>query len=338
MSTDIMTPAAIFQSISDETRLRLLRLLRREELNVQELVRVLDMSQPRISKHLAVLREAGWLRYRKEGTWSWYATVSGNDFSAGAPFFLSVMTLADHVATAAEDDELLGRVLAERSARAQDFFAGIAGTWDEIRRTYEHTDIQLGAVSALVDRRLQVIDIGTGTGALLPLLASAVDRVVAVDNSEAMLAKARALCERSGLTAVEFQRADILSLPFADANFDAAYCSMVLHHVARPAAAVAEMARVVRPGGKVVIIAFTKHNLSWMRDELAHQWLGFEREEIERLCRGSGLEPQRYVVRRRTADQTGKARRPGGRGDHPWTWPDVFLSVAVKAGDEISNE
>jgi ArsR family transcriptional regulator len=330
MSSETVSPAVLFQSVSDAVRLRLLRLLHREELNVQELVRVLGMSQPRISKHLAVLREVGWLRQRKEGTWSWYSTVPRSDFPGGPALYDAVVAVADRSAEAAEDDAGLGQVLTDRAARAQDFFAGIAGKWDDIRRAYEHSDIQLAAISALAAERLRVIDIGTGTGALLPLLAGAVDQVVAVDSSEAMLGRARALCQRSGLTGIEFQRADIQALPFAESTFDVAFCSMVLHHMAQPAAAVAEVARVVRPGGKVVIIAFTRHNLTWMRDELAHQWLGFDQRDVERLCRQAGLRPRRYLVRRGSRAAATWAHRPATRKGEPWAWPDVFLSLAIK--------
>ncbi|MFH1841803.1 MAG: metalloregulator ArsR/SmtB family transcription factor, partial [bacterium] len=195
MATTAGSPTAIFQSVSDGTRLRLLRLLQREELNVQELVRILGMSQPRVSKHLALLRDVGWLQQRKEGTWSWYRAVERTAFPGGGDLFDAILRAANQVESAAEDDDLLAQVVADRTARAHDFFSGIASKWDQIRQTYEHVDIQLGALSALVDDELEVIDIGTGTGALLPLLAGAAGRVVAVDNSEAMLARARALCE-----------------------------------------------------------------------------------------------------------------------------------------------
>jgi ubiquinone/menaquinone biosynthesis C-methylase UbiE len=330
-------PAEILQAVSDHTRLRLLRLLCREELNVQELVRILGMNQPRVSKHLGILRDAGWLRQRREGTWSWYRAVDRRAFPGGEALFDSVTAVADAGPEAREDDAELASVLAGRDAHSRDFFAGIAGRWDEIRRSYEHPDLQLGAVAALVDESLEVIDIGTGTGALLPLLAAATGRICAVDNSPAMLARARALCERSGLSQVSFQRADIQALPFADASFDAAYCSMALHHVARPARAVAEMARVVRPRGKVVVIAFTRHNLAWMREELAHQWLGFDRDEIEQHFRDAGLELRRHLVRQRRPGDEARGEGAGrGRG-RTTRWPDVFLATGVKR-DPVTTE
>jgi ArsR family transcriptional regulator len=221
--------------------------------------------------------------------------------------------------------------------RSRDFFAGVAGRWDQIRRAYEHPDIQLGALAALVDHRISVIDIGTGTGALLPVLAEAAGQVVAVDNSLQMLDRARELCKRVGLQGVEFQRADIQALPFAPQSFDAAFCSMVLHHVGRPGLAMAEMARVVRPGGKVVVVAFTRHNLTWMREELAHQWLGFDRAETERLITQAGLQMGRYLVRRRTLSESSDTPNPPGRKGGQWNWPDVFLAVAEKGTEPAGN-
>ncbi len=323
-------PEALFQAVGERNRLRLLRLLRQEELNVRELVAILGLKQPAVSKHLAVLREAGWLRLRREGTWNWYEAAPPADFAGGAALMQEVMRTADTLTEAAGDDEVLDRVLSDRERRAQDFFAGIAERWDSIRAAYEHADIQAGVVAALAAPGLEVVDIGTGTGALLPLLAGAADRIVAVDSSESMLARARRLCEEQGLAGVTFRLADIQELPFAEGRFAAAHCSMVLHHVARPARAVAEMARVVRPGGKVVVIAFTQHDLTWMREELAHQRLGFAREEIEEMLSAAGLRLRRYLVRgvlsNRELPEHPAIRRQGEN----WAWPDVFLAEAVK--------
>ncbi|MFO7654666.1 MAG: metalloregulator ArsR/SmtB family transcription factor [Candidatus Krumholzibacteriia bacterium] len=320
-------PAAIFQALSDPTRLRLLRLLRRDELTVQDLVRILEMSQPRISKHLAILRDTGWAIQRREGTWSWYRTVEPGAFPGGRQLAEQVLRAADRVAEAGADDAGLALVQREREEKARDFFAGVAERWDQIRSEYEHPDLHLGALSALVPRRQRVVDIGTGTGALLPLLAAAVDRVVAVDSSAAMLMRARQLCLRQGLAHVDFQQADVRALPLADSSCDAAYGAMVLHHVPRPEDALAEMVRVVRPGGQVVVVAFTRHDLQWLRDELAHQRLGFAREEMEALLRGAGLVPRSWMVRSPAASA---GRPPAGRSGRRWRFPDVFLAVAEK--------
>jgi ArsR family transcriptional regulator len=323
-------PAALFQAVSDPTRLRLLRLVVREELNVQELVRILAMNQPRVSKHLATLRDSGWISQRKEGTRSWYRAVAPSEFDGGRALCEQVQGAADGVRQRRRDDAALAEIRAERDARARDFFAGVAADWDRIRSEYEHPDIQLGAIAALVNRRLCVVDIGTGTGALLPWLSGAVGSVVAVDNSPAMLSRAQELCRREELDNVTLQRADIEALPLTDASFDAAYCSMALHHVARPEVAIAEMARVIKPGGRAIVIAFTRHDLVWLREELAHQWLGFTRDDITHLFAEAGLRPLRYLQRRRAPLETVPER--SARAREQVDWPDVFLAVAEKPG------
>lgn len=322
-------PAALFQSLSDPTRLRLLRLLGRQELNVQEMVRTTGLNQPRVSKHLAILRDQGWIAPRREGTWSWYRAVKPTRFPGGAELFAQVMKVADQVAEAEADDAILAEVLAEREARTRDFFAGIAHRWDELRQEYEHPDIRLGALGALVDPRVKVLDIGTGTGAMLPVFGAVARLTVALDNSEAMLARAEALCRREGLDSVSLCNADVAALPFADGAFDAVNCSMVLHHVASPRAALAEMARVTRPGGRVMVTAFCSHDQGWMREELAHRWLGFTRLETAGFFAAAGLEMRRFLVRGRRAEPDGPVGR-SGNGAGALTWPDVFLATGVR--------
>ncbi|MBU8871085.1 MAG: metalloregulator ArsR/SmtB family transcription factor [Gemmatimonadales bacterium] len=337
----IKDPATLFQSISDPSRLRLLRLLFGEELNVQEMVRITGLSQPRVSKHLAILRDQGWLRQRREGTWSWYRAVLPEDFPAGESLFRQVLTVADDVEEAEGDDQVLSLVLADRQLKSQDFFAGIAHRWDDIRSEFEHPDLLIGALGSLVDPTLKVLDIGTGTGAMLPVFAGATRVVVALDNSQAMLVRAQARCRAQGridnpvsssngsLAAVDFCAGDVDQLPFADKTFDACNCSMALHHVPKPEAAMQEMARVVKSGGRVMVTAFCSHKMGWMREELAHQQLGFSREEIEGFFKEAGLRLVRYLVRGRQPGGEGITRNagPGGKG---LVWPEVFLATGIR--------
>ncbi len=321
-------PHHLLHATADGTRLRLLRLLAREELNVQELVRILGGGQPRVSRHLAVLRDAGWLRQRREGTWSWYAAVDAEDFAGGADLRAAVLAAAAGVPEAAADDAALTVALAARAGRARDFYAGAAAHWDDLRRAFDLPELNLAALVALVPPGLHVLDVGTGTGALLPLLVAAGCRVTAVDHSAPMLARARALGERHAWRNVRFQRADLQALPLRDAVCDAAFAAMVLHHVARPGPAVAEMARVVRPGGRVVLIDFTRHDQTWMREQLAHQWLGFDGPEVERWLRQAGLTPLSLTTR-----PAGPPVAPAGcRRAGAAAWPAVFLAVAARPG------
>lgn len=318
-------PVALFQSVSDATRLRLLRLLARDELNVQELVRLTGLSQPGVSRHLAVLREQGWLVQRREGTWNWYRTARPGTTPAGPVLFAQVLAAADRVEGAADDDRALARVQAERRARGRDRFAGIADRWDDLRAGYEHPDLRLGALGALAPAGRKVLDIGTGTGAMLPVFAAADAWVVALDASRAMLARARGRAAELAPAEVRLCGGDLGRLPFGDDVFDLCHGGMVLHHVQAPAEALREMARVVRPGGRVAVSAFVPHEQQWMREELGYLRLGFAREEIEAGLRAAGLEPCRWLR------PGALAPAPAGGGAAPrLEWPDLFLAVGRK--------
>ncbi len=344
MTTIHAGPATHFHIVADANRLRILRLLRGGELTVRELVAILGLSQPAVSKHLALLRGDGWVTVRKEGTWSWYGLAAAEDHPAGPGFARTVLEQAARIPEARRDDRALQQVLAERQRQAGDLFAAVAETWDQIRPDLVDPEIQAGAVAALVPPGLPVLDAGTGGGALLPLLAAAGARITAVDRSAAMLARARRLCEREGIAdQVAFRQADVQELPLADASFAAVTCTMVLHHVASPAAAVREMARVLRPGGRLVLVAFTHHDLGWMRDALGHLWLGFTREEIDRLLADAGLDGRRYLRRELGEIERARAMLPPGLKSGDIHWPDLFLAVGEKpiaggAGGQTTRE
>jgi SAM-dependent methyltransferase len=318
-------PVALFQSVSDATRLRLLRLLTRDELNVQELVRLTGLSQPGVSRHLAVLRDQGWLVQRREGTWNWYRAADPDLTPAGPVLFAQVLAAAGRVEGAAADDRALALVQADRRARGRDRFAGIADRWDDLRAGYEHPDLRLGALGALAPAGLRVLDIGTGTGAMLPVFALADAWTVALDASGAMLARARARAAEQALADVRLCGGDLERLPFGDGVFDLCHGGMVLHHVEAPEAALREMARVVRPGGRVVVTAFVPHEQQWMRDELGYLRLGFAQEEIEAGLRAAGLVPGRWL-RRGSLAPAGAAGASTPRLD----WPDLFLASGLK--------
>jgi ArsR family transcriptional regulator len=324
-------PEILFQAVSDRTRLRLLRLLGRDELNVQELVTALEVNQPSVSKHLGVLRDAGWVRQRREGTFSWYRLTAAEGFPGGEDLHRAVTAIVASLTDCGIDDERVAAVIAAREARSRESFAGVADDWDRIRRQYDHPDLQTAVVAALVPAGLRVADVGTGTGALLPVLAATAAEVVAIDHSAAMLARARRRCRDAGYSSVAFHQADVLALPFADGVFDAVFCSMVLHHVATPLAALAELARITRPGGAVVLIDFTPHNLTWMREELGHRWLGFSLEDMAAWQSAAGLEPGRIILRRRTTTD-GDAAGTGAARDL-FAWPEVFLAQALRRPD-----
>ncbi len=320
-------PAALFKSLSDAVRLRLLRLLAQEELNVQELVAITGLSQPRVSKHLGLLRDQGWVRQRKEGTWSWYRTCAPNDVPEADQLLAQVRRAADLLPEAAGDDRHLAAALDRRQLRTRAFFADMADRWDTIRKHYEHPDLEMGMIGALAETGVRVLDVGTGTGAVLPEFAAIGASVLALDHTLPMLIRARGMCRDEVLSGVDFCAGGVENLPLCNGSFDVVNCAMVLHHVARPARALAEMARVVRRGGRVTITSFCTHQQEWMRGELAHQWLGFSRVEMEEFFAAAGLRPVRWL-QRGPLDGNGSGPR----------WPDIFLTVGVKTNGDTGSQ
>ncbi|MCU0683952.1 MAG: metalloregulator ArsR/SmtB family transcription factor [Polyangiaceae bacterium] len=293
-----------FRALADETRLLLLAALLDEELSVGELAEVVQAAQPGVSRHLGALREAGLVALRKQGTASFYRLGADEPLLEG-PFGEALRRLsAEHKLA-----RRVERVLARRRAKSQAFFDR-ADDWDTLRAGLFAESVGFASLLPLVAPGLTVADIGTGTGGMLPYLAEVADRIVAVDLSGEMLRRARARADELGLGAkVSFERGELEALPLESAAVDAAFASLVLHHAPRPAAALAEMARVVRPGGVVVVIDLVAHGHEWLRDEQADIWLGFGRDELLGLFARAGLADARHRVVSRV--------EPAGRGGAP---------------------
>lgn len=322
------SPAALFHSLSDPVRLRLLRLLAREELTVQEMVGITGLSQPRVSKHLGILRQEGWLQVRSEGTRNWYRVPAETEAPGGAGFLGQVLGFASQLEEAPADDRGLDEALAARQIRAKVFFTDLADRWETVRRQYHLPEFDVGTMAALAPRGMRVLDVGTGRGLMLPALAAAGARVVALDLSLPMLVRAR----QSGLFTdrtgghVAYCCGSAEALPLPNGVFDAVICAMVLHHAARPGRLVSELVRVLKPKGRLALTSFCAHQQEWMRAELAHQWLGFTRMEVEEFCVTAGLRPAHWLQRGPHAP----AEATGGIGFAAEDWPDVFLMTGVK--------
>jgi ArsR family transcriptional regulator len=306
----------LFRTLSDPTRLRIWALLAREELAVQELMEVLGMAQSRVSRHLAILREAGLLRDRREGTHVFYRAVPAGEGERGEVLRLVGRTLRDD-ATGARDAAALGRVIEARAERSRSFFESVGPEWDALRKVFHDDLLRARAVTRLVPPGLHVADVGTGTGVLALELARLGCRVVAVDHSERMLEAARAKLEAEGVSGVELRLGEASRLPLADGEVDACLAHMVLHYLPSPAEALAEMARVLRPGGVLVVVDFVRHDCEWMRAELGVLWLGFEPAELEGDLAAAGLAGARVEV------QPSPSR--GGE------LPDTFIARARRA-------
>jgi ubiquinone/menaquinone biosynthesis C-methylase UbiE/DNA-binding transcriptional ArsR family regulator len=269
----------IFKTLADPTRVRILALLEREELAVQELMEVLGMAQSRVSRHLAILREAGLVQDRRDGTFVFYRFAPPAQGAWRDAWALVAASLAGD-STHERDATALARVVAERAARTQRFFESVGPEWDALRKVFDDDLLRARAVARLVAPELVVADIGTGTGVLALELARLGLRVVAVDNSPRMLEAAREKAEREGLAGIELRLGDAAALPLAEGEVDAALAHMVVQYLASPAEALREMARAVRPGGAVVVVDFLHHEQEWMRQELGVAWLGFTETEV----------------------------------------------------------
>jgi len=289
MSTESLQK--VFKTLADSTRVRILALLEREELAVQELMDVLAMAQSRVSRHLGILREAGLLRDRREGTYVFYrfATPKGGAWSDA--WQLARRELAGDPA-AKRDAAALVRVVEARASRIRTFFDSVGPEWDALRKVFNDDALRARAIAHLAPPSWTVCDVGTGTGILAKDLARLGLRVIAVDHSPRMLEAARSSLEAEGY-AVELRLGEAHALPLADGEVNAALAHMVLHYVPQPAEALREMARIVKPGGVVVVVDFVRHEAEWMREELGVLWLGFPADEIVRWLGDAGLESVR---------------------------------------------
>lgn len=303
------------QVLSDPMRSRLLALLDGMELTVSELCDVLQAPQSTVSRHLRVLADDGWIAARRDGTNRFY-TMAGESLGDDASDLWEVVR--GHVSNGSlgEQDALrLESVLAERRARSREFFDRSAGEWDELRVELFGDSVELSAALALLDESWTVGDLGCGTGRGAERLAGWVRSVVAVDSSERMIEEAR---RRLGtLGNVEVRRGELERLPVNDAELDAALMVLVLHHLASPETAFSEVARCLKPGGKLVILDMIPHDRAEYRQQMGHQWLGFSESELEAWLDRAGFTSLRY--RRLPPD-------PGARG------PILFVATAIGGG------
>jgi ArsR family transcriptional regulator len=274
-------------------------LLEHEELAVQDLMQVLGMAQSRVSRHLAILRGAGLLHDRRDGTFVHYVLALPETGPWREGWELARRTLGAQGAksldaTLERDAAALARVLEARSARSRSFFDAVGPEWDSLRKVFNDDALRARAIARLVPSGVRVADVGTGTGVLALELARLGLRVVAVDHSPRMLAAARAKLAEAGLADVELRRGEAGALPLADGEVHAAFAHMVLQYLPSPADALREMARIVEPGGVVVVADFVSHDREWMRSELGVQWLGFTEAEVRGWLSDAGLGDFRF--------------------------------------------
>ena len=285
---------AIFRALADPTRLRIVALLRVMELSVGELAQVLGQSQPRVSRHVKILADAGLAERRREGSWVFLAL---GDTRRVAPVFAAIDAWEDAHHT---DGDLarLDAVRAERSAAAERYFEGHAAEWDAIRSLHVAEAEVEGAIGRALDGRPigRLVDIGTGTGRMLELLGPRAESAIGIDRSPEMLRFARAklaIAEQRepSLARTELRQGDMYALPLADRSADLVVLHLVLHYAQQPAAAVAEAARLLGPEGRLLIADFAPHDREELRDQAAHARLGFSDQQMAEWMGAAGLSP-----------------------------------------------
>jgi ubiquinone/menaquinone biosynthesis C-methylase UbiE/DNA-binding transcriptional ArsR family regulator len=307
-------------ALADPIRCRMLLLLEKHELTVSELCAVLQMPQSSVSRQLKTLADDDWVASRRDGTSRFYSMpVDDLDQAAGRLWPIIREQVAATTA-AGHDERRLRGVLNRRRAKSQEFFASAAGGWDRLREGLFGDAFYLWSVLGLIDPALIVGDLGCGTGQLAETIAPYVRRVIAVDGSEEMLDAAR---QRLGSAPnVEVRKGELEALPLAAGELDAAMLSLVLHYSPEPQRTLEEVARVVRPGGRVLVVDMQPHDREEYQQQMGHVWLGFAEKQISRFLTGAGFEGVR--VRALPAD-------PDAKG------PALFAAVATRQGKAIGS-
>jgi ArsR family transcriptional regulator len=306
----------IFRALADPTRLRIVGLLRSMELSVGELAAVLGQSQPRVSRHVKILADAGLCDRRKEGSWVFLSLADGQPVT-------TLMTAVDALcpeqhALMAADAARLAAVRADRAAAAEQYFAAHAGEWDAIRSLHvAESEVEQAMARILGPAPIgRLVDVGTGTGRMLELFGPRAASALGVDRSPEMLRLARAKLAESGRVAVDLRQGDMYALPLASASADLVIVHQVLHYAHQPASAISEAARVLAPGGRLLLVDFAAHEREDLRLRDAHVRLGFADDQIEQWFEAASLERiagERLVGGELTVKLWLGARRPVSR-------------------------
>lgn len=316
---------ATLKAAGETTRLRLLALLCAGEFNVKDLTRILGQSQPRVSRHLKLLAAAGLVERYQEGSWVFFRVCDGR---AGRVIRTIVAEALDpDDATLERDRQRAEAIRAERDRAAQAYFRDNAAEWDRIRALHVDESIVTGAMREVMGGEPieHLVDLGTGTGHVLEVFAPGAKGATGIDMNRQMLAYARARMDRLGLSHVQLRQGDMFNLPVADAAADAVVLHQVLHFLDDPALAVAEAARVMRPGGRLLIVDFAPHDLEELREKYAHRRLGFSHDQMAKWLDEAGVTVADY--RQLPADRAA--------GDETLT---VCLWGGVKAGARVHPE
>ncbi|WP_281976844.1 ArsR/SmtB family transcription factor [Pseudorhizobium flavum] len=295
MGHSLDTLVDVLKTAGEPTRFRLLALVAAGDLTVTDLTEILGQSQPRISRHLKLLAEEDLIERYQEGAWAYFRLKREGTAAALVRTLLTAVSIDDPIL--ARDRERLATVKQARAERAQAYFSRNAAEWDELRRLHVSDAVVEKALLKLVGRTPvdSLLDLGTGTGWILQLLSDVYRRAVGIDASRDMLSVARANLDKAGIVKASVRQGDILNLPLDGQDFDLVTIHQVLHFLDQPERAIAEAARVLRPGGRLLIVDLAPHNLEYLRDEHAHVRLGFSHETMAEWLEKVGLDVQEVV-------------------------------------------
>ena len=301
-------------ALADPIRCRMLLPLERHELTVNEICSVLQLPQSTVSRHLKTLADDGWVVSRRDGTSRFYGMVL-EDLDPGAQRLWPLIREQIAGTNGAEQDERrLKSVLAKRRSKSEEFFASASGQWDQMRSELFGDRVHLHAMLALIDPSLTIGDLGCGTGQVSELIAPHVTQVVAVDGSTDMVQAARKRLK--GLHQVDIRRGDMEALPIDDGQLDVAITALVLHHVPDPARALAEVNRVLKRGGRILIVDMLPHDRVEYQQQMGHVWLGFSEKTMKKFLEGAGFDSASITTL--PADEAAKG-------------PSLFVATARKS-------
>jgi ubiquinone/menaquinone biosynthesis C-methylase UbiE len=279
-----MNSISLFKALADKTRLRLFSILSQYELNVNEIVHLLNMGQSRVSRHLKILADSGLVHSRRDGLWMYYSLKRDNQYPKLREAVTDILLTEAQIKS---DIEEAHRIIKERSLKTKSFFNAIAGDWERLKKNLLGNLDLNRKIAENIKECEAIVDIGCGTGDLIPYLLEKSRKVIGIDSSPKMLEEARKRFEGKA----DIRLGEIEHLPMADCLVDYAVFNMVLHHLSDPSAGISEACRIMKSGASLIITDFEKHSEEGLREKYGDRWLGFTKKEM-----GKWTEPLKLLL------------------------------------------